>query len=295
MSKRQREMDMELKVCNVTKMYGANRALDRFTYTFTPGVYGLLGPNGAGKSTLMNIITTNLPQTEGVVTYNGKDISVLGKEYRAILGFMPQQQGIYPGYTLESFLWYMASLKGLNKQAAKAEIERLLPLVNLEDNRRKRLGSFSGGMKQRALIAQALLGNPEVIILDEPTAGLDPKERIRIRNLIAEIALDKIVIIATHVVSDIEFIAKEVLFLKKGSLIRSGAPLAVCEEIKDKVYELAIGREDIGMITERFHVRSLREHAGGVVARVLSDAVPEEYAYVACEPEIEDVYLYHFD
>lgn len=209
----------KLEIKGITKVYkkGAVKALDNFSVTLTPGVYGLLGPNGAGKSTLMNIITDNLNADGGEVVYDGENIKKLGKDYRAVLGYMPQQQGLYDDFTLNRFLWYMAALKGLKKKEAKEKITQLLETVNLTDAAHKKLGSFSGGMKQRALIAQALLNNPEILILDEPTAGLDPKERIRIRNFISEIAEDKIVLISTHVVSDIEFIAKEIILLKKVS------------------------------------------------------------------------------
>ena len=172
---------MTLTLTNLTKQYGNFTALENFTYDFTAGVYGLLGPNGAGKSTLMNIITDNLKPTSGSVKFDGVETSTMDADFRKILGFMPQQQGIYPNFTLERFLYYMAALKGMKKADAKPQIEKLINLVNLQDSRNKRLGGFSGGMKQRALIAQAMLGEPKVIILDEPTAGLDPKERIRLQ------------------------------------------------------------------------------------------------------------------
>jgi len=210
---------MTLECRNLTKDYGTNRALDGFNYKFTPGIYGLLGPNGAGKSTLMNLITCSLKATSGGLFYDGQPIKELGKEYRSKLGFMPQQQNIYPSFTVERFLMYMAGLKGLGSIAAKEETDRLLELVNLSGDRRKRLGELSGGMKQRALLAQALLGKPEIVILDEPTAGVDPKERIQMRNIISRAGFGCIVLIATHVVPDIEFIAKEVLVLGKGKII----------------------------------------------------------------------------
>lgn len=247
---------MKLKITELTKIYGAQtRALNGFSYTFTPGVYGLLGPNGAGKSTLMNIITDNLKPTTGQIILDGKNILSMGRDFRRMLGYMPQQQGIYPNFSLIRFMHYMAALKGLKH--ADDEIDRLLKLVNLSGCKSKRLGGFSGGMKQRALIAQAILGSPSVIILDEPTAGLDPKERIRIRNLISEIAMNKIVIIATHVVSDIEFIAKEVLLLNKGFILDSGAPYELCGKLAGKVFTICTNENEISRINRKFKVGNI--------------------------------------
>ena len=286
---------MTLSLCSLTKQYGNFTALKGLSYEFTPGVYGLLGPNGAGKSTLMNIITDNLKPTSGSVMYNGQDIVSMGSEFRRILGFMPQQQGLYPSFTLERFLWYMAALKGMPKNEAKADIERLIGLVNLNDSLTKRLGGFSGGMKQRALIAQAMLGSPEIIILDEPTAGLDPKERIRIRNLIAEIAFEKIVIIATHVVPDIEFIAKEVLLLNHGEIIDSGKPYELCEKLSGKVYEIKCSEDELTGISKKYKVGNISKDEQNVYVRVISDSEPADHEFTLCKPELEDLYLYHFD
>ena len=209
---------MILEIQNLTKSYGKHMALNQVSLSLTPGVYALLGPNGAGKSTLMNLIAGNIRQDYGKICYDGKTTEALGREFRRILGFMPQQQGLYENFTAYRFLSYMASLKGMSRAKAAKEIEWALEMVHLADNRNQRLGAFSGGMKQRVLMAQAIMNDPEILILDEPTAGLDPKERIRIRNIISEIAMDKIVIFATHVVSDIEQIAKEAVMLKAGKI-----------------------------------------------------------------------------
>ena len=288
---------MELKINGLTKSYGTNKALNDFTYTLTPGVYGLLGPNGAGKSTLMNILTDNLKADGGEVVFSDDKASVIPSdaEYRKILGFMPQQQGMYPNFTLIRFLYYMAALKDMKKTDAAEQIERLISLVNLSGSRNKRLGGFSGGMKQRALIAQALLGDPKIIILDEPTAGLDPKERIRIRNLIAEIAFDKIVMIATHVVSDIEFIAKEILLLKKGEIVGSGKPHELCGNIKGKVFEIRTNGDEINEISKKYKVGNISKDENGVYVRIVSDVPPTEYEYQDVKPNLEDLYLYIFD
>ncbi|MCM1047513.1 MAG: ABC transporter ATP-binding protein [Clostridiales bacterium] len=215
---------MELKLNGITKSYnnGKTYAVKDFNACFTPGVYGLLGPNGAGKSTLMNIITDNIEADSGTITFDGISIKEMGASYRSMLGYMPQQQDIYDDFTGEKFLWYMAALKGLDRKSAKETIERILTVVNLQTDRYKKLKSYSGGMKQRILIAQALLNDPQILIMDEPTAGLDPKERIRIRNFISDISKDKIVLLATHVVSDVEYISKEILILKSGRVVRQG-------------------------------------------------------------------------
>ena len=220
---------MLLKCNKVSKSYGDNKALQSFSYDFTPGVYGLLGPNGAGKSTLMNIITDNLKQTEGNLLYDEKDIHELGRDYRRKIGYVPQQQQVFPGFTLRRFLLYVSGLKGIDRKTAVKQISDIVSKVNLEDVMDRKLSTFSGGMKQRALLAQALLGEPSVIILDEPTAGLDPNERIRFRNIVSKIAFDRIVIIATHVVSDIQFIANKVLIMKSGRMIMDGTPWELCE------------------------------------------------------------------
>ncbi len=286
---------MTLKTTNLTKNYGSFTALNRFNYEFTAGVYGLLGPNGAGKSTLMNIITDNLAATSGEVSFDGAIITQLGADYRKILGYMPQQQGLYPNFTLIRFLYYMSALKGLKKSEATEQIEKILPMVNLQDCKNKRLGGFSGGMKQRALIAQAMLGNPKVIILDEPTAGLDPKERIRIRNMISQIAFDKIVIIATHVVSDIEFIAKEIVFLKRGEIVNSGSPHKLCDILENKVFEIKTTEDNLSEISRNFKVGNISKDEKNIYVRVVAEQEPKDYKYEKIKPTLEDLYLHYFD
>lgn len=217
-------------------------ALDHVSLTLEPGIYGLLGPNGAGKSTLMNIITGNLKPTEGEVRWEGKDIRSLGAYYRSLLGYAPQQQGMYEHFSGIRFLSYMATLKGIPKKAQPEEIRRVLAFVNLWDERKRTVGTYSGGMKQRILIAQALLGDPKCIVLDEPTAGLDPRERVRVREQIRAISGDRIILVSTHVVSDIEPIAAEILLLKSGKLVDKGNVAALCEK-----YGRAKGLEEVYM------------------------------------------------
>lgn len=218
---------MELTIQNLTKTYGNKVALREFSYTFTPGIYGILGANGAGKSTLMNLITDNVKRDSGSILWNGTDILKLGREYRREVGYMPQQQGMYPDYSARDFLCYMAAVKELPRKESRRQIEELLEVVNLSDDAHKRLGGFSGGMRQRVLLAQALLGDPKILILDEPTAGLDPKERLRLRQYISDLAKNKIVFLTTHIVSDIESIANDVLLMKQGELVAHGAPDAL--------------------------------------------------------------------
>ena len=213
---------MELKLENVTKKYGEKVALDGFSYTFTPGIYGILGANGAGKSTMMNLITDNLPRNGGTISYDGTEVRKLGVDFRRILGYMTQQQGLYEGMTAESFLVYMARLKEIPRKEVKGQIQRVLEMTNLADVSHKKIGSFSGGMKQREMLAQALLGDPKVRMLDEHTAGLDPRERARLRDHIYRLAQHRIVLLATHIVSDIEAIADSILLLRQGKLLRSG-------------------------------------------------------------------------
>jgi len=286
----------ELRISHISKAYkkGTVKALDGFTATLTPGVYGLLGPNGAGKSTLMNIITDNLNADSGEVFFDGKSIKSHGSDYRAILGYMPQQQGLYDDFTLNRFLWYMAALKGLKKAAAKEKIKYLVDTVNLTESIHKKLGSFSGGMKQRALIAQALLNDPKVLILDEPTAGLDPNERIRIRNFISEIAGDKIVLISTHVVSDIEFIAKEILLLNSGKLLFEDTAQNLTQKLTGKVFEIDITIDDLQYIQSKYKISNIFHNGVNITVRIVSDAKPENYDCRDVKAHIEDMYLYVF-
>ena len=233
----------KLVIQDICKNYGKKKALDHVTMELTPGVYGLLGPNGAGKSTLMNIIVGNCMPTSGSITYDGKDILGGKSFFRDIIGFMPQQQGLYSQFTGYRFLLYVAALKGMNKKETKSAVERCIDMVNMREHIDKHIGSYSGGMKQRLLIAQSILNNPDILVLDEPTAGLDPQERIRIRTMIANIAQEKIVILATHVVSDIEKIAREIILMKNGHLIAKDTPQKLKQGIP--VYDRNIDLEDV--------------------------------------------------
>lgn len=228
---------MELRIEHLTKSYGKKVALRDFSYTFTPGIYGILGANGAGKSTLMNLITDNVKRDEGRILYNGTDILKQGKSFRSLLGYMPQQQGMYHDFSARAFLRYMAQMKQIPKKQAHQQVEALLDMVNLKEDAHKKVGGFSGGMRQRVLLAQALLGKPEILILDEPTAGLDPKERIRLRRYIADLASDRIVFLTTHIVSDLESIATDVLLMKDGVLVEHGSPEELMTRVNGKDLE----------------------------------------------------------
>jgi ABC-type multidrug transport system ATPase subunit len=285
---------MNLKIDKISKSYGNTKALDDFTAELSPGIYALLGPNGSGKSTLMNIITDNLKADSGNITYDGEDALKMGVKFREKLGFMPQYPGMYPNFTVEQFMWYMAALKGLNKSDAKAQITEILQAVELDDMPHKKIGSLSGGMKQRLALAQAVLGNPEILILDEPTAGLDPKQRIAIRNYISKIAFNKIVIIATHVVPDIEFIAKDIIILKKGVILDIQPAAELTKYIKDKVWSITAKEENVAEIQAKYKVINISKTDSGVELRVLSDQIPNAVHVSAVNPSLEDYYLYVF-
>lgn len=238
-----------LELQEISKKYKDKSALHQVSLTLDNGIYGLLGPNGAGKSTLMNIITGNVKPDSGKVLWNGKEVKALGAEYRSILGYAPQQQGLYDTFTGRRFLSYMATLKGISKQGMKEEIERVLSYVNMTEAADRMIGTYSGGMKQRILIAQAILGNPQLVVLDEPTAGLDPKERVRVRERIEALSGDKIILVSTHVVSDIEPIAKEIILIKEGSIVDRNTVKALCEKYGnsndlEEVYMQVFGEEE---------------------------------------------------
>lgn len=291
---------MTLNITNISKSYGTNLALSGFTATLDAGIYALLGPNGSGKSTLMNILTDNLKADSGEILYENasgvrENVLDMGVRFREKLGFMPQYPGLYPNFTVERFMWYMAALKGLSKEKAKKDIPEILAAVELDDVPKRKIGALSGGMKQRLTLAQAVLGDPEILILDEPTAGLDPKQRIAIRNYIAKIAFNKIVLIATHVVPDIEFIAKEVIMLKKGVIIDSAPPHELTKKIDGKVWILPCAEPEVQPLQERFRVTNIArdEQTGEVLLRVLSDTAPTDEARSAV-PTLEDYYLHIF-
>lgn len=293
---------MNLELITLKKTYGTVQALKGIDYTFRAGIYGILGANGAGKSTMINLITDNVVRDKdgGLILYDGEEILKLGKNFRKLIGYMPQQQGFYEDFSPKAFLKYMAEIKGVKGkndkgQTVKEQIDELLSIVNLTSVANKKIGGFSGGMKQRVLLVQALLGDPKILILDEPTAGLDPKERISIRNYIAELSKDKIILFATHVVSDIECIADRVILLKKGEIIADGTPVELIESMTGKVGEISCTLSEVGKLQEKYKVGNVRQRKTGLALRIVGDELPEDAVPVTDNIDLEDVYLYYFE
>lgn len=284
---------MELSFDRLTKQYGSKIAVDRVSAVLKPGVYGLLGANGAGKTTLMRMLCAILESTSGEVFLDGKNIIEMGADYRNVLGYLPQDFGYYPNYTALEFLLYISALKGIPKEIARKRSPELLDEVGLGDVAHKKVKTFSGGMKQRVGIAQALLNNPDILILDEPTAGLDPKERVRFRNLLSDYAGDKIVILSTHIVSDVEAIADEVILMKKGKFVLQGSVPELIKKAEGKVWELTVPQEEARKWQAKGAVANLRHEGQQVALRIISDNKPSEAA-VPCKAALEDLYLYYF-
>ena len=281
----------ELKLMDVWKRYKDKDAVREVDYTFTNGVYGLLGENGAGKTTLMRLICGVMRPTKGKICCDNLEISGMGAEYRKLLGYLPQDFGFYPDFTAERFLRYMAALKALPKDDAEKRIEELLTMVELKNVRRKKLKTFSGGMLRRIGIAQTLLNNPEILVLDEPTAGLDPKERVRLRNIISSLGKDRIVLLSTHIVSDIEYIADRILIMKNGELIQEGTEAELTEKVKGHVWKCIVSEKEAECLGQRFVVSNMRSNGKNVELRVISEKQPMREAELL-EGTLEDAYLY---
>lgn len=282
---------MELVLDRLTKQYKNKIAVDRLNVILHQGVYGLLGANGAGKTTLMRMICGIIKPTGGEVTFNG--ISVNSEEYRDVLGYLPQNFGYYPSFTALNFLLYMASLKGIPKYKAKQKAMELLEVVSLTDMAHKKIKTFSGGMKQRLGIAQALLNNPQILILDEPTAGLDPKERIRFRNMISQLGKDRIVLLSTHIVSDVEYIADTILIMKNGEIIHKGSLEDIIKVIDNKVWESKVTSCLFDELSASYPVINTKQDKNDVLIRLISDKKPCAGA-ASVTPTLEDLYLYYF-
>lgn len=312
---------MELILNNLRKTYGTVQALKGISYTFKPGIYGILGANGAGKSTMINLITDNVSRDKkngGSILYNecdgfekqgesvqGTDILKLGKSFRAIVGYMPQQQGFYEDFSPRAFLKYMAEIKGIKKintidengnaviKTVKQQIDELIEIVNLTNVADKKIGGFSGGMKQRVLLAQALLGDPKILILDEPTAGLDPNERIRFRNLISELSEDRLVLLSTHIVSDIEYIANEIWLMKDGEILHKGSIDELINSMTEAVWECLVPKNKVSDFMEKYKISNMKSEINQVMLRIISHEKPVGNA-VRVEASLEDVFLYYF-
>ncbi len=284
---------MNLTISAVGKQYsGGNWALKDFSLTLGPGVLGLLGPNGAGKSTLMRILATVTQPSQGRATWNGQDIVREPDGLRAMLGYLPQDFGIYPNLNAQEFLEYIAAAKGLAARVAKPRIEELLQLVNLVDARKRPLGGFSGGMRQRVGIAQALLNDPKLLIVDEPTAGLDPEERVRFRNLLSELSGERIIILSTHIVSDVEATATRIALINRGRLVAQAAPEELLRSAEGKVWEWVMPSGELAAIKQRLLISGTLRRSDGVRVRALSAQPPVPQAEPAA-PNLEDAYLMH--
>lgn len=280
-----------LIVNNVSKSYGKFSVLEDINIEFTNGVYGLLAPNGAGKTTLIKMLTTLLFPDRGEILYNGTDIFSMGDDYRNILGYLPQEFGYYKNYSPRRFLNYLSALKGMDRGKAKKKIDELLRLVGLENVVDKKMKKFSGGMIQRVGIAQAMLNDPKILILDEPTAGLDPKERVRFRNLLAELSRDRIVILSTHIVSDIESIANEIVMIKDKRVLYKDKLKNICKILEGIVYETKVEFEEVSNFRKKFFSLSERQENDKMKIRFISKEKLES-SWNSVEPTIEDVFLY---
>lgn len=284
---------MELKMIKLTKQFGDFTAVDHMNLTMTNGVYGLLGVNGAGKTTLMRMICTLLQPSSGKILCNGKDISKMGADYRKLLGYLPQDFGFYPEFTVKDYLLYIAALKGIRPAVAKKRVKDLISKVGLSKAANKKMKKLSGGMKRRAGIAQAMLNDPKILILDEPTAGLDPNERIRFRNLISELSEDRLVLLSTHIVSDVEYIANEIWLMKDGRLLHQGTADELIRSMSESVWKCYANKSDVPVLMKRYKISNIKSEPNGVELRIISKEKPFPDAVME-EANLEDVFLYYF-
>ena len=282
---------MQLVIEQLTKQYKEKIVVNNLSLKLNNGLYGLLGENGAGKTTLIRMICGVLKANDGSISYNGFDSST--EKYRDKLGYLPQDFGYYPDFSALDFMLYMASVKGLSIKKAKAKSNELLELVSLSKYKNKKIKTFSGGMKQRLGIAQALLNDPKVLILDEPTSGLDPKQRVLFRNLINQIKNDRIIILSTHIVTDVESIADEILMMKNGHIIQQGALSQIIKTIEDKVFEVIVNKKDLDIIEKNYNVIDSKVYNDNLIVKIISDKKPFDEA-IKCVATLEDLYLYYF-
>ena len=285
---------MELTLHGVSKQYKNKLALHEFNYTFQNGIYGLLGPNGAGKSTLIKIMVHLLDPTSGKVTLDGKEIGSLKASYRRKIGYLPQSIGMYKNFSGRDMLLYIAALKGIEKKSeAVAQVDRFLEMVNLQDDAKRKVGQYSGGMRQRLGIAQAFLGDPSIIIFDEPTAGLDPKERIRFKNILSEMASERMILLATHIVSDVEQIADHILLLKEGNLLLGIESGGQVEQMTGKVWSLTVDKQQYEILAQSYKISNVANLGEILKIRIVSDTSPSPEAQEEV-PTLDDLYIYYF-
>ncbi len=284
---------MELTTEGLTKKFRETTAVDDVSYTFGNGVYGLLGVNGAGKTTLMRMLCTLLEPTGGTILFDGQDIFSMGADYRKLLGYLPQEFGFYPDFTVKDYLFYIASIKGLRPVAAKKRVPELLAQVSLTKYQNRKMKKLSGGMKRRAGIAQAMLNDPKILILDEPTAGLDPAERIRFRNLLGELAQDRLVLLSTHIVSDVESIAGQIMLMKDGRIIRFGTSDEIINDAPIRAWLLTVPPKDVRQYEKTYKISNIKSFSGRQELRILSERSPHPDA-VPVDLNLEDVFLHYF-
>lgn len=285
---------MELILKNITKKFGEKTAVNNVSISFKPGIYGLLGANGAGKTTLMHMICSILKPNIGSITFNNKLINEADEEYREVIGILPQDFGYYDDFSAYKFLKYISQIKGIPTQESNKRIEKLLELVTLTDEKNHKIKTFSGGMKRRLGIAQAIINDPQILVLDEPTAGLDPKERVKFRNIISNMSRDKIIILSTHIVSDIEYISDHVIIMKNGRIMLNDIPSNVLKNINDKVWICNIYESELHNFETNFNIININKVSElKVDVRIVSDKKPSEHARLVA-PTLEDLYLYYF-
>ena len=285
---------MKLVIKELSKSYGKTKALDNISFEMTEGIYGVLGPNGAGKSTLINLLTDNIRRDTGKILLDETDILDMKRDYLNCIGYMPQDQGYYEDFSVKAFLKYIAKLKGINGKLMRERVDELIQMFHMEEYCHKRVGSLSGGMRQRVLLAQALLNDPKILILDEPTAGVDPQERINIRNSISKIADNRIIIIATHIVSDIEAIANEIQLMKDGQLVEKDTPYNLINKVQEKVHCFNITKSDLEKAQKDYSISNIQHTLEGYKVKIVSDIYDGKYGDLEEAANLEDVYLYYF-
>ena len=284
---------MEIKIVDLTKKFDDFTAVNHINLTMTNGVYGLLGVNGAGKTTLMRMICTLLEPSKGMIMSDGQNINKMGSDYRKILGYLPQEFGFYPEFSVKDYLMYIAALKGIRPAVAKKRVKMLISKVGLQKVSNRKMKKLSGGMKRRAGIAQAMLNDPQILILDEPTAGLDPNERIRFRNLISELAEERLVLLSTHIVSDIEYIANEILLMKDGQIVHQGTAQQLIDSMPQQVWKCHVLKNEVNDFMKKYMISNIKTESQGVELRVIAKEKPVADAAIETT-NLEDVFLYYF-